>query len=69
MNKKFTFGFLAITALTIGWELFAVFDGNDETWPWTALIATYIPFEIGFPLISAFSVWLIIHFWKAYKKK
>jgi hypothetical protein len=62
-------GFLAATAATVGWELFASFDGNPQTSPWTDLIVTYIPGEVTTALVGALVVWLPVHFGLRYYRK
>ena len=63
MEKKWwTILFLGITALAIFLELFAVYDGDPNTLPWTSYIATYIPVWVGLPLIVLLAIWLVIHF-------
>lgn len=61
--------FLIITAAAVAWELVASFDGNPDTWPWTQLITTYVPWWVTFPAILVLVVWLPIHFWRWYRKR
>ena len=69
MEKKWwAIGFLGITALAVFLELFAAFDGNPNTLPWTDFIVTYIPVWIGLPIVILFAIWLIAHFIKNYHR-
>ena len=68
-KKNWTIGFLSVTALAIFLELFAIFDNSDETIPWTILIRDNIPSYISLPIITGFALWLVHHFYKAYRKK
>lgn len=58
-----------MTVAAIGLELWASFDGSDETEPWTSLIVTYVPDEVAFAAIGALVLWLPIHFYRRYKRK
>ena len=68
-KKEWNWIFLFVTGVAIFMELAAIFDGNADTQPWTVLITDNIPFWIGYPLIVAGCIWIVIHFWKYYKKK
>ena len=69
MDKKIWIkSFLGITGIAIVMELIAAFDKNEDTIPWTLLIVENIPPIIGLPIIFSFVIWLIIHFFNAYKK-
>lgn len=61
--------FLSLTGLVIAMELLAACDNNPDTVPWTALIVEYINVEIAMFLIGGLSLWLIVHFGRAYYKK
>lgn len=66
-------GFLGATAAVLGWELFASWDGDADTSPWTDLIVTYIPGEVTAAILGGLIVWLPVHFglrywWKARKR-
>lgn len=50
-------------------ELWASWDGNDATWPWTDLIVEYIPFEVTMLVIGGLSLWLVVHFSLRYWRK
>jgi len=54
--------FLGATTTVIGWELFASFDKDPTTTPWTDLIVAYIPGEVTAAAIGALIVWLPVHF-------
>lgn len=71
MNRRtgWTVGFLAVTALAIGMELFAIRDGNPDTQPWTDLVVDHLPEEGVYALIGALLLWLPIHFWRKYRKR
>ena len=70
MEKKWwTVGFLGITVLAVFLELFASFDGDPNTLPWTRYIVNYIPAWIGLPIIIGFAIWLVIHFMTRYQNK
>jgi len=62
-------GFLTGTALVLGWEVFASFDGDGSTSPWTDLIVEYIPGEVVALVIGALAAWLPVHFLIRYKRK
>lgn len=72
MNKKriiWIASFLGVGLLWVVMELIAAFDKSSDTIPLTHLIRDNIPVWVGLPVIAIFSVWLIAHFIKAYKKK
>lgn len=54
-------GFLVLTAVVIAAELWASFDGDPNTDPWTDLITRYIPWEITAALLGALFLWLPLH--------
>lgn len=68
-KTKWRIGFLGVTVLAIAMELYASFDGNPETEPWTWLIIGYIPSWVTFSAITGLFIWLIVHFARRYKKK
>lgn len=68
-KNKWNFTFLGLTALVLGMEVFAAFDGNRDTQPWTYLIVNNISPWITFPAIIGIATWLIFHFKKFYKIK
>lgn len=65
--------FLTVTAVAIVMELWASFDGDPTTDPWTDLIVTYIPMEITALAIGGLSLWLAVHFglryWRRHKAR
>lgn len=61
--------FLALTAAAITWEVVAAFDGNPDTWPWTQLITTYVPWWVTYPVLVGLFVWLVFHFYGWYRKR
>ena len=66
-KKTWTLVFLGITAIAIFLEIFASFDKNPDTIPWTRYIVNYIPAWIGLPIIIGFAIWLVVHFIEKYK--
>jgi len=61
--------FLGATAAVLGWELFASWDGDTGTSPWTDLIVTYIPGEVTAAILGGLIVWLPVHFGLRYYRK
>lgn len=61
--------FLGGTTLILVGELFAAFDGNPSTDPWTELITTYIPWEVFVAVLGGLIVWIIPHFYVRYRRK
>lgn len=61
--------FLGITAAAVGWELWASFDHDPDTCPWTDLIVTYVPWPVTAGAIVALCTWLPVHFWRRYKRR
>ncbi len=61
-------GFLGITAVAVGAEVFAAFDGNDNTVPWTGYL-TQLPWWVTIPLAVVLGVWLPTHFVMEYRAK
>jgi hypothetical protein len=61
--------FLSGTALILTAELWASFDDDPNTDPWTDLIVAYVPAEITFAAIGALALWLPIHFAIRYKRR
>lgn len=61
--------FLSITVLALGLELWASFDNDPNTWPWTDLIVEYVPFEITMAVIGALALWIVIHFIIRYRRR
>lgn len=62
-------GFLAGTALLLGAECWASWDGSPDTVPWTDLIVQYVPGEVTLAAIAALVVWLPVHFFVRYRRK
>ena len=62
-------GFLALTAVTVGAELVASWDGNPDTVPWTELIVGAIPGEVFAVLGGGFVCWFVVHFAVRYRRK
>jgi len=61
--------FLGVTAAAVGLELWASFDGDPDTEPWTDLIVAYVPGEVTALVIGGLAVWLAIHFWIRYARR
>ena len=66
---KRSVGFLAATGAVIAWELYASWDGDPGTAPWTDLIVTYIPGEVTAAIIGGLVAWLPVHFGIRYWRK
>jgi hypothetical protein len=62
-------GFLALTAVTVGAELVASWDGDPDTAPWTELIVAAIPGEVFALLGGGFVCWFVAHFAIRYRCK
>lgn len=62
-------GFLAVTGLAVGMELWAVLDGEPDTEPLTHIVVEHVPAEVTLLAVGALSGWLAEHFRLAYKKK
>jgi hypothetical protein len=52
--------FLTVTALAVAGELWAAFDADPGTRPWTDYL-TQLPWWLLVPLSVAFAVWLPLH--------
>ena len=61
--------FLGLTALVLGMEVFASFDGNPDTRPWTDEIVEFVPGEVAAVGIGGLSLWLVVHFGLRYHRK
>lgn len=61
--------FLGATAAVLGWEIFASWDGDPATSPWTDLIVTYVPGEVTAVLLGGLIAWLPVHFGIRYWRK
>jgi hypothetical protein len=61
--------FLAATGAVVGWEIFASWDGDPGTSPWTDLIVTYMPREVTAVLLGGLIAWLPVHFGLRYLRK
>lgn len=71
MTKKvwWTITFLGVFTLgALGMELWASFDRDPGTRPWTDYI-TDLPIEVVLAATGALIIWLPIHFWRAWSKK
>lgn len=68
-KHAFRWAFLTVTAVAVGAELFASFDGSDATEPWTDLITDHVPGEVTAAAIGALVLWLPVHFAIRYRRK
>ena len=66
---RWRIAFLGLTTLVVGMEIWASVDGDPQTDPWTDLIVEYIPLEVTALAIGGLSLWLVVHFWRRYKRK
>jgi hypothetical protein len=66
---RWRIAFLGLTGLVIGMELFAACDSSANTEPWTTLVVGHVPGEATAAAIGALSLWLMVHFWVAYRRK
>lgn len=71
MSKRsaWRWAFLSLTAVVLGMELWAGFDGSDQTDPWTDMIVTYVPGEVTAVAVGGLSLWLVVHFGLRYWRK
>jgi hypothetical protein len=63
MKRTFWIWIIILGAL-VGYELIAVLDGSEATWPLTTVTITYVPWWATMPLLF----WLVYHFGKRYWK-
>lgn len=68
-RKLWPWVFLGLTSVVVGLEVFASTDGNEDTVPWTDYIVAHIPEEVTFAAIGGLSLWLVVHFWRRYRRK
>lgn len=61
--------FLGTTALALGMECWAAWDGNSNTDPWTDLIVRYVPWELALAVLGALLLWVPAHFWVRYRRR
>lgn len=61
-------GFLAVTALAVGGELWAAFDASDNTVPWTDLLVRYVPWPVTAMATAILVAWLPAHFALYYRR-
>jgi hypothetical protein len=62
-------GFLGVTFLAIGEELYAAFSHDPNILPWTELIVRYIPWPVTAIAIGVLVTWLPLHFLRAYRRQ
>jgi len=67
-RTAWTVGFLGVTAVAVGAEILAAFDGNPDTVPWTEYL-TDLPWWVTIPAALVLSVWLPLHLLAAYRRK
>lgn len=61
--------FLGATTAVLGWEVYASWDSDPDTCPWTDLIVTYLPGEVTAVLIGGLLAWLPLHFAIRYRRR
>jgi len=61
--------FLGVTAAAVGMELWASFDGDPQSEPWTDLIVAYVPGEVTALAIGGLAAWLTVHFLRRYLRR
>jgi hypothetical protein len=64
-----TAGFLSVTALAVGMELWAAWDNSPDTVPWTDLIAENVPRPVTMWAVGLLVAWLPAHFVWAYRRE
>lgn len=71
MNRRraWTTGFLGLTALVIGLEIWAAADASPDTVPWTDYITAHVPGEATAAAIGTLSAWLAVHFFRRYRRQ
>jgi hypothetical protein len=69
MRNVWRVAFLGVTSLALVMELWASFDGNPDTDPWTYLIVGYVPWELALAAFGALLLWVPIHFYVRYRRK
>lgn len=71
-RTRWIVGFLGATGLVLGAEIWASFDDDPATTPWTELIVQYIPGELTGAAIATLCGWLPLHFglryWRARRR-
>jgi uncharacterized membrane protein YeaQ/YmgE (transglycosylase-associated protein family) len=60
-------GFLSVTLLAVGMELWAAWDNSPDTVPWTDLIAENVPKPLTMWVVGLLVAWLPAHFVWAYR--
>lgn len=68
-KTKWIIGFLGVTFLAIGEELYAAFSHDPNAVPWTTLIVTYIPWPVAAAAFVILATWLPWHFIRAYRRR
>lgn len=66
---KYTWAMLIASAVPIAAELWALFDGNPESPPYTWLITQYIPAPIFWLVWGAVTAWVTKHFIEHYRSE
>lgn len=59
-RTAWTVGFLGVTAVAVGAEIWAAFDGNPDTVPWTDYLVK-LPWWVLIPGAVLFAGWLVYH--------
>lgn len=68
-SPAWRWAFLGLTGLVLGMELWAGFDKDDRTEPWTDMIVQYVPGEVTALAIAGLFGWLAVHFGRRYWRK
>lgn len=68
-TKNWVITFFGTIGLAVFWEIFSLVDNNRATQPLTHYIVTYIPWQIGMPVIIGIAIWLVQHFSKFYRQR
>lgn len=61
--------FLGLTSGAIALELWASFDNDENTTPWTDYIVEYVPPEIAAFAVGGLATWLAVHFGLRYWRR
>lgn len=67
-RKLWNVSFLGITSIAIGLEIMAAVKKDPDMKAWTNFVVDNVPRKVAIPAIGMFSSWLVVHFYKYYKK-
>lgn len=62
-------GFLTVTGVAVGAEVFAAVDSNPDFPPWTDLLVTYVPEPVVMGGAALLAAWIVPHFAGHYPKE